>query len=95
MHGRKALTRAYPVSKEPENGYVTFRGRRILVAEFEMMSVSYRRRALISTVYLINARNRNILPRFLVNPAPTLQVKKLGTILQEYFGLVRTGNSGA
>ena len=87
MNGRTALTRAYAVCEEPQNGYVTFKGRRILLAEFEAMSVCYRDRALISTIYLINARNRNMPPKYLVNPAPTLCVKKLGTILIEYFVL--------
>ena len=87
MNGRTALTRACAVLDEPQNGYVTFKGRRILTAEFEAMSTCYRHRALISTIYLINARNRNIPLRYLVNPAPTLCVKKIGTILLEYFTL--------
>ena len=79
--------------EEPQNGYVTFRGLRILLAEFQMMSECYRRRALISTVYLINARNRNVPPKYLVSPTPTLRVKKIGTILREYFSPAGFGNS--
>jgi len=93
MNGRTALTRAYSVCEEPQNGYVTFKGRRILLAEFEAMSICYRDRALISTMYLINARNRNMPPKYLVNPTPTLCVKKLGTILIEYFALRGSSNS--
>ena len=93
MNGRRALTRVHSAMEEPQNGYVTFRGLRILLAEFQMMSECYRRRALISTVYLINARNRNVPPKYLVSPTPTLRVKKIGTILREYFSPAGFGNS--
>ena len=93
MNGRTALTRAYEMFEEPQNGYVTFKGKRTLIAEFEAMSMNYRHRALISTLYLINARNRNLPPKYLVRPAPTLCVKKIGTILLEYFVLRGSENS--
>ena len=94
MNGRKALIKAHGELDEPKNGYVTFGGSHVLIAEFETMSVSYRHRALISTIYLINARNRNIPPKYLVNPAPKLCVKKIGTILLQYSGLTGFQTSG-